>query len=106
MHQQDNCWMLPDSSSPVLCLHRITKLSEIVAKIEGNSTTPPSIIIHTRNHDLAREILNDAKAASVVINGSAEFYAPAVNEDYLKQFYSYTSVIRANDDDDSLTDFS
>ncbi|MBU1921007.1 aldehyde dehydrogenase [bacterium] len=94
---------LPDVSAPLACLHSVRHIADAV-KMIGKDTQLPSILIHTRNHDLAREILYSSKAASVVINGCAERYALPFNDEYFNRFSIYTSVIRTNGDDDSHSD--
>jgi acyl-CoA reductase-like NAD-dependent aldehyde dehydrogenase len=99
-HHGGNESGLPEISAPLVCIHPVNRLSEIISQI-NRQDPPPSIVIHTRNHDLAREILNDSQATSVIINGCAEEYAPQFSEKYLNRFYTYTSVIRSNDNDET-----
>lgn len=94
---------LPETSAPLICLHSVRHIADAVAAI-SKRTQLPNILIHTRNHDLAREILFASKASSVVINGSAERYALPFSDDYFSRFFTYTSVIRTNSDDNSRPD--
>jgi acyl-CoA reductase-like NAD-dependent aldehyde dehydrogenase len=81
-----------DVAGPVACLYRVQDLSDVIDQFR--QSPPASICIHTRNHDLAQQLLRDSQALSVVVNGPSDTHGAHPICDSIDIFSEYKILIR------------
>jgi acyl-CoA reductase-like NAD-dependent aldehyde dehydrogenase len=86
---------LCEVSGPLACLHCVRDAQEVIDRVRQSS--PTSICIHTRNHDIAQQILRDSLASSVVVNGPSDVYGAHPVCDSIDIFSDYKTLIHSDE---------